>query len=657
MRTYRLVGARRNGVWSAADLNEQQRAAVEAPDGAHLVIAGPGSGKTRVITHRVAYLVKGGVPPGRILLVTFTNKAAREMLARVHDLLDGGGRLPWAGTFHHVGHRVLRAHASAVGFTENFSILDREDGVELIQQSLVDLGIRDRERWFPDAPVVADLMSFAVNTQTDLARATRSKRPDLEGFVPDFQRVANHYIQRKRALNALDFDDLLVMWHRVLVEDEAVRRHWAERFLHVLCDEYQDTNRLQGELLDLLARGHGSPMVVGDDCQCIYRFRGADYENILKFPDRWPQATIHRLELNYRSGQPVLDLANQSIAGNPRQFRKTLRVVPEQERPEAPRPALVPTTDPEEEAAFVCQRILECQADGIALGDMAVLYRSHAQSITMQVALAQRGLPHEVRSGARFFEQAHVKDLLAHLRLVENPDDELAWRRALPLYPGIGGKSAARFWSWLRGQPRALDAVLSPQAAEQFSSRGREGFSHFQAVVRQLLEEKPRARAGALVDIVRRGWYREHLRARFSDWRERDEDLVQLGRLADRSAALTDFLAQVALLMPAAEHFIPGEPPEDRLVLSTIHQAKGLEWRIVFFIGLVDGQMPSVLALNEPEGEEEERRLFYVAVTRVKDELYLVYPMGSGDGRLWRPSRFLREVDAELFEEWALESA
>jgi DNA helicase-2/ATP-dependent DNA helicase PcrA len=381
-----------------AQLNPAQLQAVTADRGPHLVIAGAGSGKTRVITYRVAYLLDQGVDPSRILLVTFTNKAAREMLRRVAEVSKGDSRQVWGGTFHHVGNLVLRRHATLVGLSSDYTILDREDAKDLLQACVTDLGIAVTKHRFPRGDVLQDIISTSINTERSIVKVLEDRYPFFTLFEAEIVEIARRYQQRKFRDNLVDYDDLLFLWLRILREHPEVLEAYRQRFLHVLCDEYQDTNTIQGEILDLIASHHRNLMVVGDDAQSIFAFRGANYANILRFTDRYPDAHVHKLETNYRSIPEILELANASITHNVHQYHKTLTAV----RPSGPQPALTPLTDEDEQAAFVVQRILELRDEGIPLHEMAVLYRAHFQSIQLQLELTRRGMPFEIRSGRRF---------------------------------------------------------------------------------------------------------------------------------------------------------------------------------------------------------------------------------------------------------------
>ncbi len=647
------------------DLNPQQLAVVKAPAGAILVIAGAGSGKTRVVTYRVAYLIESGADPSKILLLTFTNKAAREMLGRVELFVPtcgGAGGRVWGGTFHHIGNRILRRHALLVGYQPNYSILDREDSKKLMNSCLSDLKINPRKSRFPKGEVIESLWGLAVNTRKPIEEIVLERYPFFHGFLDDIQAVVERYRRRKRELNVMDFDDLLACWETLLREHPEVRRRYHEQFQHILVDEYQDTNRLQSDILDLLAQQHGNIMVVGDDSQSIYSFRGANFANILTFPERYPRSKIYKLEINYRSTPEILHLANTSIIHNRQQFPKELQTI----RPPGSRPFLVPVQGIMEQASFVAQKLEEMNQRGIPLSHMAVLYRAHYHSMELQMELSRRRIPYEVRSGLRFFEQAHIKDVSAYLKIISNPLDELAWKRVLPLYPKIGKSTAAKVWQMVfSGSLNPHTSMDTAEALQKIPARARENWRWFCRTMTLLRDLEKTSGPGAMIERVLREGYEAYLQSKYPDHDSRMDDLQQLAAFAYRYSSCHDFLSELALLTSLEEESAPPrEGGENGTVkLSSVHQAKGLEWAVVFIIWLADGRFPSVRSLLESseEGEEEERRLFYVAITRARDELFLCYPRFAPDrGRremMQRPSRFLAEISPKGYERLPLPEA
>src|SRR3982751_5449711 len=427
-----------------SELNEEQFKVVTSPPKAALVVAGAGTGKTRVITYRVAYLIEQGVSPQRIMLATFTNRAAREMLRRVETLTGSQNvHRVWGGTFHRIANLILRRHAVSIGYSQNYSILDSEDARDLINLCVEDAAIDTKAKRFPKPEVLQDIFSFANNTDLPIENVIAGKYPYFEMLTQQIKRVDIVYQTRKRERNVMDYDDLLLNWKRLLIEKPAIGEIYAEQFQHILVDEYQDTNRLQAEIIDLLAVKHRNVMVVGDDAQSIFAWRGAEFTNIYEFPKRYPEASVFKLETNYRSTPEILGLANVSIAHNKRQFPKMLQSV---KRSKEFKPALVPCSDVEQQAAFVAARILELRDEGTSLEDIAVIYRSHYHSIELQLELSRRNIPYRVQSGVRFFEQAHIKDVVSYLRVIVNPRDELAWKRILKMIPGIGKATANRVY-------------------------------------------------------------------------------------------------------------------------------------------------------------------------------------------------------------------
>jgi DNA helicase-2/ATP-dependent DNA helicase PcrA len=647
------------------ELNAEQFAVVTAPPGPTLVIAGAGSGKTRAITYRVAYLVEQGVAPARIMLATFTNRAAREMLRRVEQLTGGGdvSRRVWGGTFHRVANLILRRHAESIGYDANYSILDAEDARDLLSVCVGEAGVDTRARRFPKAEVLQDIISYATNTDQPITDVVARRYPYFEPLAAQIKRVDVTYMERKRARNVMDYDDLLLNWKRLLMEKDEIARLYAEQFEHILVDEYQDTNRLQAELVDLLAVKHRNVTVVGDDAQSIFAWRGAEWANIYEFPTRYPDARQYRLETNYRSTPEILTVANVSIAANRKQFPKELRAV----RPSLGlAPALVPCSDADQQATFVAARILELREEGVPLAEIAVLYRSHYHSLELQLELTRRGIPYRIRSGVRFFEQAHIKDVLAYLRLVANPRDELAWQRVLKLIPNVGPATAQRIWTQLAFAPDPL-ALVAAGGVDATARRGTT-WSEFRELIAELAREEVRASPAKQIGLVLACGYEAYLAATYENAEARLEDLRQLAQYSARYNSTEEFLSELALLSTerygapqplTGEDVVAGGDEDELLTLTSVHQAKGLEWRAVFIIWAADGRFPAPRSLRETEGEEEERRLWYVALTRARDQLYLTYPLLSTDYNrqtvVQRPSRFVTEVPPELYELWSLE--
>ncbi|MEA2239504.1 MAG: ATP-dependent helicase UvrD/PcrA [Thermoanaerobaculia bacterium] len=693
------------------ELNQEQLDVVMAGEGPMLVIAGAGSGKTRALTYRVSRLIEDGVDPSDILLLTFTNKSAREMLSRVEQLVTIDTRRIWGGTFHSIGNRLLRQHATTIGYRSSFTILDSEDAKEMMESAISSLGIKTLEKRFPKGDVLIDIYSYLINTRTPLELHLENNYPHFGIYRDEMINVFRRYKERKREANAMDFDDLLVNWKLLLDDHPEAAEALKRRYRYILVDEYQDTNKLQAEVVDAMASVRRNVMVVGDDAQSIYSFRGASFENIITFPLRFPEAKIYKLETNYRSTRQILSLANASIAQNRFQFKKELHAV----RGDGPDPAVVGVDDVFEQSSFIAQRILELRDEGEPLSDIAILYRSHYQSLELQMELSRRLIPYEIRSGIRFFEQAHIKDVIAYLKIVTNSRDELSWKRVMKLYPKVGEKTAAEVWERIGKDPNPLDTFL--RGLKDVSGRGVAASLKSLANVLGVIgsESMQHNPSESIRLIVERG-YADYARAKFANSQARLDDLEQLSQYALRYDDTNLFLDEVALSNPIAGEDVAVVGPEDeKVVLSSVHQAKGLEWRIVFVIWLADGRFPSQRALRVPggivrvqpkelheafnltdalmkkddlaieelpselrnaetagdsdrpsspeieiviPGEEEERRLFYVAVTRAKQELYLVFPVMARDRGgldiLMEPSRFIRELPEGSYEKWVI---
>lgn len=632
------------------ELNDTQWQVVRDGEGPCLVLAGAGSGKTRTLVYRVAYLLERGVRPDRILIVTFTNKAAREMMQRVEALLGTAPRGLWGGTFHSVANRVLRQYAKALGYTNEFGILDSDDSQKLLVQIYKELGIQ-KDKYFPKSSLMHTIISFAKNSQKSVSEVVTQHYDYLSSdILPTLENVAAYYEQKKRESNVMDFDDLLINWLRLLRDVPEIGQPFAAQFDYVLVDEFQDTNIVQAELVRHLAQPQNNVLVVGDDAQSIYSFRAATVDNILSFQQQYPNARVFKLMKNYRSTPEILQLANQSIRNNQFQYEKELQSFAKP----GEKPALIPARDQQQQAEIIAQRVLELRADGVSLAEMAVLFRSSYQIIELELQLGRRGIPYTVRGGLRFFEQAHIKDVLAYLKILQNAKDEVSWRRVLGLHDGIGPGTSGKIWTRLK-EHEALPPMLEVLSAMPASGKVRASLERLHRNMMGLYERQDQV-SEAIRYVLEQG-YQIYLEKSFDDPKDRWEDLQQLAIFSSQYKGLSEFLAEASL----SEGFKAEVGREDdgaveRLVLSTIHQAKGLEWEAVFCLGLADGQFPHYRVVDKPREMEEERRLFYVTVTRAKRHLHLIYPIMSRSASsgqvINRPSIFLREVDENLFETW-----
>jgi ATP-dependent DNA helicase UvrD/PcrA len=656
-----------------AELNRQQLAAVTAPPGPILVIAGAGSGKTRTLTYRVAYLLENGIDARNILLLTFTNKAAREMLNRVANLLPVDASGLWGGTFHSIGNRILRRHGSALGYSSRFTIMDREDQKDLINTVVASAGIDPKEIRFPKGDVLAEIFSFVVNTENPMEELLAEKFPYFLPLLDKIQDVWERYEKKKKATNSMDFDDLLQKTLLMFQQHERIAEIYRKQFQFILVDEYQDTNKIQADLVDLLARDHRNVMVVGDDAQSIYSWRGANFQNILEFPKRYPDAQVFKIEMNYRSVPEILQVANAAITANVQQFRKHLSATRESK---TLKPALVALNDGAEQAQFVAQRILELRDENVGLNEIAVLYRAHYHALELQLELSRRGIPYQITSGIRFFEQAHIKDVTSFIRFVANPCDEVAFHRMVKLLPGIGNRTAENLWrEWENSVVAAgvdRGSEIEPHSAGvtapgyRFSERllamnvpakSKKLWTQLAHTLDEIAPGGEPNPPSEMITSVVEAIYDDYAKVNFANYELRREDLDQLAVFARQFKDVHEFLSQLALISNVdAEAAAVQDADKEAVNLSSVHQAKGLEFHTVFVIWLTDGMFPSSRSLDTRVALEEERRLFYVAITRARDELYLAYPhmrLSGGYGDVFqRPSRFLQEIPNDLVEDW-----
>ncbi len=598
-------------------LNAAQLAAAEAVTGAHLVIAGPGSGKTRTLVYRVANLVLQGVPPESILLLTFTRKAAQEMLRRATGILDERCRRVAGGTFHAFANRVLRRHAPLLGYTSGFTILDRSDAGDLMGVLRTEGGYDGGQRRFPRKNTILDLFSKLANTQRTLDRLVEEDYPHFAEELEALTELQILYGQRKKAQNVVDYDDLLMLLRQLLAEHEAVRRQLSAAYRYVMVDEYQDTNHLQAHIAALLASGHGNLMAVGDEAQSIYSFRGASFKNIIDFPKLFPDTKTTLLEQSYRSTQPILDLANGILENAKEKFSKSLFTEVQGEV----KPQLIVAADDYAQANFIRRRVLELREEGVPLQEIAVLSRAAWHTNSLEVELNNANIPFRKFGGLRFVEAAHVKDISALLKIVANPLDSAAWFRVLQLFEGVGPKTA-------QGVTRAVAAAGGRwQVLAEAPFEGKRFGPDLERLARLLdvlAKDGPSVAERVTAAVV---YYKPLLSRRFDDAPRRYRELEALEGMAQRYGSLESFLSDIAIDPPELALQGAGGTTEDEwMTISTVHSAKGLEWRSVFVINLNSGHFPSQRSLQEEDGMEEERRLFYVAVTRAKRDLYLLRP-------------------------------
>lgn len=628
-------------------LNEEQHAAATAGDGPLLVLAAAGTGKTRTLVYRVAYLIEKGVSPENILLLTFTNRAAMEMIERARQLSGGSVGSLWSGTFHHVCNRFLRRFAHRLDYKPWFRIMDQDDAYSLIDSCIKEC-VTDKKE-FPKKGVVAGWISRAANSEIDVKEVVEEGHGLSDEMQFEAVEVAAMYQQRKREMDVMDFDDLLINGLRLLKECPDVREFYQEQFQHILVDEYQDTNMLQAKIVDILASKNRNVMAVGDDFQCIYSWRGADFRNIMDFPERWPECQIVKLEQNYRSTPQILEVANASIKGNPEQFQKTLRPT---RNPRA-KPKLFHLRDGDEQAMGVLSMIRRFQEEGYNLRDIVILYRAHFHSIELQMMLGRNGIPYSITSGISVFEQAHIKDTLSLLQLIVNKNDYLAFDRLICLLRGVGKVTAERLWKKLGGRFDLADAAQRTTLLDALRPAARKQWEKIDGFLEEIYEKGTSESAAPVIEGFCEAFYTEYLYRTYENAEKREEDIEELALQIMSSPTVEDFLQEVALLTNIDHQFDRDSRDDaDKIHLSTVHQAKGLEWPVVFIVWAAEGMFPSSRAIGENEDDREERRLFYVAVTRAQNELVLLAPrqrrMRDGGVLFCKPSRFVMEVPQEL---------
>lgn len=632
----------------ADELNAAQLAAVEQLEGPLLVVAGAGTGKTRTLVYRVARMIESGIPPESILLLTFTRRSAQEMLRRAALLVGARAEQVTGGTFHSFANLTLRQYGQTIGLSSNFTILDQGDAEDVINLLRGQRGLDARGKRFPRKNTLAAMFSASINRLRPLVEILDEEYPQYVRLAEEIEELARAYRDYKRGHGLLDYDDLLVEMVTLLEENVDLRARLARKHRYIMVDEYQDTNALQHRIVRLLGSEHRNVMAVGDDSQSIYSFRGADFRNIMEFPRDFPGCTVVTIEENYRSVQPILDVANEVLAGAAVSYEKQLYT----RRTGGEKPVIISCADEALQSQFVAQRVLELREEGVELKEIAVLVRSSYLSFDLEIELNRAGIPYVKMGGFKFIETAHVKDMIAHLRVVHNPSDVVSWNRILLLLPGVGPRTAQR----------VVDAVLAGQlrlgapGEETGRALGGEPVQHLLDTLNAISHE--RMSVSERVDTLTQ-YYTPILRGRYDDYTKRQKDVEMFGEIAARYRSLPSFLSDMAL-EPPTESIVGMEAghEDEQMTISTIHSAKGLEWNTVFILWALDGRFPSTHAASSLDALEEERRLMYVATTRAKDRLIITYPINIFDREsgmvLSKPSRFIAGIPDELAERWVV---
>lgn len=623
--------------------NPEQYSAITVPEGPVLVIAGAGSGKTRTIVYRVAWLIDGGVDPHSILLLTFTRKAAMEMLNRASTLLDGRASMVFGGTFHSVGHSLLRKYAESIQLDRSFSIMDQRDILDAIEQSRKNITppVSDLKS-FPKAKTIYEILSRSVGASRDIETVVKDRYPHFEEYVPEIIKISDGYNDIKVKNNLLDYDDLLTQSVRLLEGNEELRRRISSNWQYLLVDEYQDTNRLQARMVRLIASDHNNVMAVGDDSQSIYSFRGANFQNIIEFPNIFPGTRVIKLEENYRSTQSILNVTNQIIDHASFGYRKRLFT----RQNSGPLPFLIRPGSEQDQSRIVARLILDSVKYGGNLNDIAVLFRAGFHSFELEAELARNSIPFAKYGGFKFVESQHIKDALAYLKVANNPRDLVSWVRLLKMIPGVGDKTALKI-------SRGIADDYSANNLETLSRKNKKQHEQLSQLF-DIFSQLRNAESSLLdkLELVIRS-YLPYLQTHFDNFPKRLKDLEQLASMTGSYSTLSEFLAEVALEPPDADHseFVDSS---QRVTLSTIHSAKGLEWETVVIIWATEGRIPSPMAFNSPDDLEEERRLIYVATTRAKRNLVIIAPQNIYDRRLGTVptalSRFFDQVNPDSFQ-------
>ncbi len=626
------------------DLNEAQFEAVKSKEGPILVIAGAGSGKTKTLTYRVARLIEDGIKPENILLLTFTKKAAAEMLSRATIVLDNRCEKVAGGTFHSFANIILRKYSKLLGLKNNFTIMDRADCEDVINHIVGQL-FPKKEKRFSKKSTLLDIYSKSINKVTPTKQIIADEFPQFAHCEDKIIEVHKAYVAYKRENSVLDYDDLLLYIKLLLENNDGLRKRLSNEYKYIMVDEYQDTNTLQADVIRLLASEHNNIMAVGDDAQSIYSFRGANYRNILDFPRLFENTKIIKLEQNYRSTQNILKLTNEIISKAKEKYTKNLfsNIVSPQV------PALICAKDTQMEADFICQRILELLDEDISLSDICVLTRNARMSYNLEIELSKRAIPFQKFGGPKFMETAHIKDVVAHLRVILNPDDVISLTRILLLLKGVGASTVNNIMPIIKGDLKPDIKLLPSNKSQSLTPL----FKTLGQLRDYSTTKKPEEIVSAVIN-----YYRPILKDKYDDFSKREKDLDHFEYLSTQYSNLEDFISDLALEPPDAsvEGMYKKNSDDEALTISTIHSAKGLEWDSVFIIGAVDGRFPSAYSFNSEEEMDEELRLMYVATTRAKNNLYITYPVDMYDYSmnmvLSKPSRFLDGIPDDILERW-----
>ncbi|MDP8230094.1 MAG: ATP-dependent helicase [Candidatus Gorgyraea atricola] len=625
------------------ELNPAQLEAVRMMDGSCLVIAGAGSGKTRILVYRVAHLVEKGVNPEEILLLTFTRKSSQEMLLKAALILDERCKKVSGGTFHSFANMVLRKYARRVGMPNNFTIMDQSDAENAVNLVRKKLGFGNADKKFPKKKALLNIISKSVNTPYDISLVIESEYPHFAEYTESIKKIRRSYAEYKKGKGLFDYDDLLVYLKELLSSNKDIQAILSKKYKYIMVDEYQDTNKLQADILYLLLSEHKNIMAVGDDSQSIYAFRGANFKNIMDFPNTFKGSRIITLEENYRSMQPILDLTNKIIDFAAEKFRKNLFT----RKKGTNMPQFIETKNENRQSERIVEKVTELHSRGVKLGDIAVLFRSGWHSNDLEVGLARNRIPFIKCGGRKFVESSHVKDLISHLQVLHNINDEISWNRVLTLMRGVGSKTAEKMFEKISQDKNALssdDKLFKKTKDTERLSR----------VLKEVCDE-----GKTPFDIIKifNAYYEPIFREKYDDFHKRINDLSSLEKIALRYERIEDFLTDMALEPPEEGAVKKNNDNADKskLVLSTIHSAKGLEWHTVFIIHVSEGYVPSYQSIGNDDSIEEERRLLYVAMTRAKENLYMLKPMvdfsprnylaNKGGPSFTEISRFLREGD------------